>query len=31
MTDAEIRDLLLRTRRIALVGASNKPARPLTR
>ncbi|HVE22450.1 MAG TPA: CoA-binding protein [Acidocella sp.] len=27
MTDAEIRDLLLRTRRIALVGASNKPAR----
>jgi predicted CoA-binding protein len=28
MTDAEIRDLLLRTRRIALVGASNKPARP---
>jgi len=28
MTDAEIRDLLLRTRRIALVGASNKPSRP---
>lgn len=28
MTDPEIRDLLLRTRRIALVGASNKPERP---
>lgn len=28
MTDAEIRDLLMRTRRIALVGASNKPSRP---
>jgi predicted CoA-binding protein len=28
MTDPEIRDLLLATRRIALVGASNKPERP---
>jgi|ERR1700722_16336279 len=28
MTDAEIRDLLMHTRRIALVGASNKPSRP---
>jgi uncharacterized protein len=28
MNDAEIHDLLLRTRRIALVGASNKPSRP---
>ncbi|HEY1856748.1 CoA-binding protein [Acidocella sp.] len=28
MNDAEIRDLLLGTRRIAVVGASNKPARP---
>lgn len=28
MDDAEIRDLLLRTRRIAIVGASNKPSRP---
>jgi predicted CoA-binding protein len=28
MNDAEIRGLLLRTRRIALVGASNKPSRP---
>jgi uncharacterized protein len=28
MNDAEIRDLLARTRRIAVVGASNKPARP---
>ena len=28
MNDAEIRDLLQHTRRIALVGASNKPARP---
>ncbi|MDB5315097.1 MAG: CoA-binding protein [Rhodospirillales bacterium] len=27
MTDAEIRDLLLRTRRIAVVGASQNPAR----
>jgi len=27
MTDAEIRDLLLRTRRIAVVGASGNPAR----
>ena len=28
MTDAEIRDLLLRTRRIAVVGASDRPSRP---
>ncbi len=28
MSDAEIRDLLLSTRRIAMVGASNKPSRP---
>lgn len=28
MTDSEIRDLLLATRRIALVGASDKPERP---
>ena len=28
MTDAEIRDLLLTTRRIAVVGASNRPDRP---
>lgn len=28
MTDPEIRDLLLTTRRIAMVGASNKPERP---
>jgi hypothetical protein len=28
MDDAEIRDLLARTRRIAVVGASNKPSRP---
>lgn len=28
MTDAEIRDLLLATRRIALVGASDRPDRP---
>ncbi len=28
MTDAEIRDLLLRTRRIAVVGASDRPTRP---
>ncbi|MBR0644634.1 CoA-binding protein [Roseomonas hellenica] len=28
MTDPEIRDLLLRTSRIAMVGASNKPERP---
>ncbi|MBR0679827.1 CoA-binding protein [Roseomonas eburnea] len=28
MTDAEIRDLLLRTRRIAVVGASDRPGRP---
>jgi uncharacterized protein len=28
MTNDEIRELLLRTRRIAVVGASNKPARP---
>ncbi len=28
MNDQEIRDLLLRTRRIAVVGASNKPSRP---
>ncbi|HEY4253487.1 MAG TPA: CoA-binding protein [Roseomonas sp.] len=28
MTDSEIRDLLLSTRRIAMVGASNKPERP---
>ena len=28
MDDAEIRDLLLRTRSIAIVGASNKPSRP---
>ena len=28
MTDAEIRDLLLRTRRIAVVGASDRPNRP---
>ena len=27
-TDAEIRDLLLRTRRIAVVGASDRPDRP---
>ncbi|MES2712284.1 MAG: CoA-binding protein [Pseudomonadota bacterium] len=27
MTDADIRDLLLRTRRIAVVGASQNPAR----
>ena len=28
MTDAEIRDLLLTTRRIAVVGASDRPGRP---
>lgn len=28
MTDAEIRDLLLTTRRIAVVGASDRPDRP---
>jgi len=28
MTDAEIRDLLLTTRRIAVVGASDRPSRP---
>lgn len=28
MTDAEIHDLLLRTRRIAVVGASDRPSRP---
>jgi predicted CoA-binding protein len=28
MTDAEIRDLLLATRRIAVVGASDRPDRP---
>ncbi len=28
MSDAEIRDLLLRTRRIAVVGASDRPSRP---
>jgi predicted CoA-binding protein len=28
MTDGEIRDLLLRTRRIAVVGASDRPGRP---
>ncbi len=28
MTDGEIRDLLLRTRRIAVVGASDRPDRP---
>ena len=28
MTDAEIRDLLLTTRRIAVVGASDRPERP---
>ena len=28
MTDADIRDLLLRTRRIAVVGASDRPGRP---
>ncbi|MBW6397811.1 CoA-binding protein [Roseomonas sp. HJA6] len=28
MTDDEIRDLLLRTRRIAVVGASDRPGRP---
>lgn len=28
MTDAGIRDLLLRTRRIAVVGASDRPGRP---
>jgi uncharacterized protein len=28
MTDAELRDLLLRTRRIAVVGASDRPGRP---
>ena len=28
MNDAEIRDLLARTRRVAVVGASNKPSRP---
>ena len=28
MTDQEIRDLLLRTRRIAVVGASDRPERP---
>lgn len=28
MTDDEIRDLLLSTRRIAVVGASDRPARP---
>jgi predicted CoA-binding protein len=28
MDDATIRDVLIRTRRIALVGASNKPERP---
>ncbi|MBR0672304.1 CoA-binding protein [Neoroseomonas soli] len=28
MTDAEIRDLLLSTRRIAVVGASDRPGRP---
>lgn len=28
MTDAEIRDLLLATRRIAVVGASDRPGRP---
>jgi predicted CoA-binding protein len=28
MTDSEIRDLLLATRRIAMVGASDKPDRP---
>lgn len=28
MTDTEIRDLLLRTRRIAVVGASDRPGRP---
>ena len=28
MTDADIRDLLLATRRIAVVGASDRPSRP---
>ena len=28
MTDGEIRDLLLRTRRIAVAGASDRPGRP---
>lgn len=28
MTDGDIRDLLLRTRRIAVVGASDRPGRP---
>ena len=28
MTDSDIRDLLLRTRRIAVVGASDRPDRP---
>ena len=28
MTDDEIRDILLTTRRIAVVGASDRPERP---
>ncbi|MBK1657520.1 CoA-binding protein [Paracraurococcus ruber] len=28
MTDAEIRDILLSTRRVAVVGASDRPSRP---